>query len=257
MESIFIEAAFQRYFSSTERRSFRSLVECFGLSLQGLKERSMVVQKVFKTAGEPPLDVHFKLYTYKKSLWQGLFRRPRSKREVEHLKLFDACGISVPRVVGWGQMRRGWVKLDYEFLITVTIPGAIPLRAFVQQCALDAQLRGDIIRRLAKDVCAIHARHFFHQDLKWRNLLVVPKSKGQPDVYWIDCPNGYRDWSGLRRRHGRIKDLATLDKVAKDLCSLKERLRFVQCYLGLPPGDRAIRKWARAVEHYRKRRQDD
>ena len=71
---------------------------------------------------------------------------------------------------------------------------------------------------------------------------MVPKSEGQAEIYWIDCPSGYWDWSGLRWRHGRIKDFATLDEVAKDLCSLKERLRFVQYYLGVPPGDRAIIK---------------
>ena len=257
MESVFIKAPLEKYFSLSQRCSFRSLVEHFGLGLQGLKMRSVVVEKVLEATGQPPLEVHFKIYAYKKSLWHGLFRTPRARREIKHLQFFDTCGIPVPCVVGWGQKRRAWVKLDYEFLITVTVPGAMTLREFVQQCTPDARLRNTLIWRLAEHLYTVHTHRFFHRDLKWRNLLVVPKSEGEAEIYWIDCPSGYWDWSGLRWRHGQIKDFATLDEVAKDLCSLKERLRFVQYYLGVPPGNRAIRKFAAAVDKYRRRRQDD
>ncbi len=257
MESIFIKAEFRKFFSPEAKRSFSSLANYFGVKLQSIRVRSVVLQKVLKTAAQPPLDVHFKIYSYKKSPWQMLFRKSRAKREVRNLDFFASCGILVPRVVGWGQKSRSRVKLDYEFLITVTIPEAVPLREFIQKHASDSKLRRRIIRQLAKNTRTIHAHHFFHQDLKWRNLLVSLKSKEQFELYWIDCPRGYWDWSGLRRRHGRIKDLATLDKVAKDLCSLKERLFFIKHYLDVPSGDPAIRKFGRAVERYRKRRQDD
>ena len=219
IELIFIEPALSSFFSIAHKDAFEGIVRCFGLEIEHLKERSTVVRKTLQSDNKPPLDVHFKLYTYRKYPWQRLWRRSKACLEARHLKFFGTCGIPVPQVVGWGQRHIRGLKLSCEFLITKTLPNALPLKSLLQKCLPDHKQRAALIRNIALNVRTLHARNFFHQDLKWRNLLVTQQPKQAIEVYWIDCPNGYWDWSGLRRRHGRIKDLATLDKVAKDLCS--------------------------------------
>ena len=257
MERLCINPNFSPFFPADRCRSFAELAVLFGFELDTFKERSLVIHKVLKAPQQPPLDVYLKVYAYKKSFWQRMLRKGRVKREVRHLKFFETCGISVPSIVGWGQKyRAGFLKIEYECLITTTVPHALSLSEFAKKTRSNLSQRRRILRQLAQSVQAIHQRHFFHRDLHWRNLLVSRNINNYPSIYWIDCPSGYWDWSGLRRRRGRIKDLATLDKVARSCCSLKERLLFLK-YYGVSPGGRAIRSLAQAVARYHQSRHED
>ena len=73
----------------------------------------------------------------------------------------------------------------------------------------------------------MHDHHFTHNDLKWRNLLVNPAA----ELFLIDCPSG-SFWWGPALRYRIIKDLACLDKVAKQHLSRTQRLRFYLQYRG-------------------------
>ena len=59
----------------------------------------------------------------------------------------------------------------------------------------------------------------------------VDSEKERPWVYLIDCPMGRVLWGPLLRR-GIVKDLACLDKVAKQTLSKTDRLRFYLAYSG-------------------------
>jgi hypothetical protein len=67
----------------------------------------------------------------------------------------------------------------------------------------------------------MHDARFFHNDLKWRNILV--EEKNPPHVFFIDCPAGGRrvKW---RSRRCLVKDLACLDKVGKYTLTRTQRL---------------------------------
>ena len=78
------------------------------------------------------------------------------------------------------------------------------------------------------------------------------------DVFWIDCPNGYFDRTrGLRGKHGKIKDLATMDYDACKHSPKEERLYFLSVYSGLEIGCPEFEALAQQVVEYRKLKLDD
>lgn len=206
-----------------------------------------------KRGGES-LDAYFKTYATCRHAWDGLGRRSRAVWEARNLENFRRWGIPAPKVVAWGYRRRGWgCCSDRSFLITETVPGARPLRDV--WLSLDSPAatswRESVIDQLALQTRTLHGHRCFHQDLKWRNLLVDDEAR----LAWIDCPKGYVSRWRWRQRHGRIKDLATLDKVAVHRCTESERRRFLTVYLKTED-EAEIDRWARAVVAYRRRRQD-
>jgi hypothetical protein len=97
----------------------------------------------------------------------------------------------------------------------------------------------------------IHEAGFFHHDLVWRNV-VATFERGTPKVWWIDCPSGgFVRWGRHRRR---LKDLASLDKLASKHCTRGERLRFLGLYLGQPASAEATQRLARQILDYRRTR---
>jgi len=73
----------------------------------------------------------------------------------------------------------------------------------------------------------LHDKGFVHGDLKLRNILV---NFGQdPEVYIIDCPDGSIK-SGMLFDRGIVKDIACLDRTAKEFLSKTQRLKFYKDY---------------------------
>ncbi|MDA0272216.1 MAG: hypothetical protein O3C68_03065 [Proteobacteria bacterium] len=93
----------------------------------------------------------------------------------------------------------------------------------------DRQWRLQVIDRLSETVRQMHGNGFVHNDLKWRNILVDVTAGSA--IYLIDCPLG-RKMPGPFLARGIIKDLACLDKIAKQQLSKVERLRFYLAYKG-------------------------
>src|SRR5207253_1005236 len=81
----------------------------------------------------------------------------------------------------------------------------------------------------------------------WRNILVRLDSGG-PAIFLIDSSRGGVRRTWLSRHHGRIRDLASLDKLARFRLTATERLRWVRWYLG--EDDLAWRSLVRAVLRY-------
>jgi RIO-like serine/threonine protein kinase len=95
------------------------------------------------------------------------------------------------------------------------------------ECLRDSAWVARVSQQLANATRILHKRHFTHNDLKWRNLLV----NQQCELFLIDCPTG-SFWWGPFLRYRIIKDLACLDKVAKYKLSRAQRLRFYLQYRG-------------------------
>jgi hypothetical protein len=152
-------------------------------------------------------------------------------------------------------------------LITREVTGATQLDHFVKSLEAeenDASLKEDIYRQIIHSIATnlrkIHDQHFYHDDMKWRNVLVrrVGDHGERVEVFWIDCPNGYIDKTkGLRKNHGRIKDLATMDYDARQWVGKEERLYFLHVYSGLEVGSPEFNELASQVVEYRKMKIDD
>lgn len=172
---------------------------------------------------------------YVKRYWEagkGLRRylgRPRVKAEWQNLKHFAKWGIPTAQIVGYG-LERKMGAFVRGALITREIEKTQDL-ALLAKCG-DARLKDGawvdrVSRQLASATRTLHKRHFTHNDLKWRNLLVNDRA----ELFFIDCPSGGFWWGPLLDRR-IIKDLACLDKVAKYQLSRTQRLRFYLQYSG-------------------------
>ena len=60
----------------------------------------------------------------------------------------------------------------------------------------------------------------------------------------------------FRQTSGRLKDCATLDKLARLHCTQEERLRFVAGYLDQPVDAPEVASFAQAISNYRRKRFD-
>src|SRR5476651_703950 len=153
--------------------------------------------------------------------------KPRVKAEWQNLKRFAKWGIPTAEVVAWGLERRG-AAYDRGAMITRELPRTEDLSALADRHdpkLADRAWVDHVSRQLAGYTRAMHDRHFTHNDLKWRNLLVDDQAK----LFLIDCPNGAFWWSFMLR-YRITKDLACLDKVAKYHLSATQRLRFYLQY---------------------------
>lgn len=181
------------------------------------------------------------------------FGRSRARAEWENLLYFGRLGIPTAPLVAYGQ----------EILFGIFRRGALVTREvahthdLARLCA-DHHPRlaqrswvRDVSRQLADYTRRLHGNGFGHLDLKLRNILVTPEET--PRVYFIDCPAG-------RHRRGPVaerwftKDLACLNRDARQYTSRTQRLRFYLDYRGrqtLLPMDK--KKIARILHFFRNR----
>jgi tRNA A-37 threonylcarbamoyl transferase component Bud32 len=167
-----------------------------------------------------------------RSAGKGLRRylaRTRVKTECRNLKRFAKWGMPTPQVVAAG-LERSRGAFVRGALITRELVGTQDLAGLVNQ--RDPRLQSaEWVRAVSQQVAeltrCLHDHHFTHNDLKWRNLLVDEAGK----VFLIDCPSG-SFWWGPVLSYRIIKDLACLDKVAKQQLSRTQRLRFYLQYRG-------------------------
>lgn len=155
--------------------------------------------------------------------------RPRVKAEWQNLKYFAKWGVATAPIVAYGLERKigAFVR---GALITRELLGTEDLAQLAQRSdprLLDRHWVERVSQQLALATRTLHERHFTHNDLKWRNLLVDACG----ELFLIDCPTG-SFWWGPLLRYRIIKDLACLDKVAKYKLTRSQRLRFYLQYRG-------------------------
>jgi len=170
---------------------------------------------------------------YVKRYWgggKGLRRfvgRPRVKAEWQNLKNFAKWGIPTAPIVAYGLERRMGTFVRGA-LITRELENTLDMAhmakhqdpRFAEPCWVRA-----VSAQLARATRILHNHHFAHNDLKWRNLLVNDCA----ELFLIDCPTG-AFWWGPFLRYRMVKDLACLDKVASQVLSRSQRLRFYLQY---------------------------
>lgn len=158
--------------------------------------------------------------------WVG---RSRIRAEWENLHFFESLGIPIPPVIACGQATRCGI-FQKGALVTAELQGTVDL---AQLYAGNHPLLSDrhwvaaVSHQIADYTSRLHHHRFGHLDLKWRNILVTLDAS--PRVFFIDCPGG-------KIRHGPLanrwfaKDLACLDKIARQCLSRTQRLRFFMDY---------------------------
>lgn len=223
--------------------NFWRLNHCDAIELETFNS----LEKVINLKGEPvtqsPIsrlqrvrlaerDYYVKVYTQGGKYLRRFIGKSRAQTEWENLLYFSQLNIPIPRLVAFGMQSRYGV-FKYGALITAGINSAMDLANLSQQQGFlfkNQDWCRSLLAKLAQHIKQLHQSKFIHNDLKWRNLL-VDTSAAEPLLYFIDCPNGrhYR-WPFFMR--GVIKDLACLDKVARQQLSRTQRLYFYKVYTG-------------------------
>ncbi len=171
--------------------------------------------------------------------------RSRVRAEWENSAYFRQIGVPTARLVAFGERRKPSGDRIGALVIEElenTLDMAIVLKSGQQQ-QQDKLWLGTVTRKIAKYTCLLHEQGFVHGDLKLRNILV--NFNQDPEVYIIDCPDG-----SIKTRfffdRGVVKDLACLDRTAKEFLSKTQRLRFYKDYKKL---DRLRAKDKRTIKH--------
>jgi len=220
--------------SAAEREWFASLDRVF--ALEGERVAADGESEVIRLQRDG-YCYYVKRYSAAKGLrrWLG---RPRIQSEWLNLERFAAWGVPSVPVLARGLERRG-LSFARGAMITREVPGTRDMADLARKAdprLQDAAWVAAISTQLAQATRTLHAHHFAHNDLKWRNLLVDEQTR----LYLIDCPTG-GFWFGPLLRRRIVKDLACLDKVAKYQLSRTQRMRFFLDYRGrtrLSEGDK-------------------
>lgn len=182
------------------------------------------------------------------------FARPRVQAEWENLQAFEAWGVPTARIVAQGLERR-WGKFVRGAMITEEIRCTQDLADLAYQNdprLKDREWVDNVSQQIADITRTLHEHRFTHNDLKWRNILVTDQTP--PQVFLIDCPAGMV-WFEPFLSYRKVKDLACLDKVAKQVLSRTQRLRFYLRYRQLPHLGKADKQQLRKILNFFKGRE--
>jgi hypothetical protein len=194
---------------------------------------------------------HFflKVYSYS-GVWRlrTLGIASRAGREYRNLLRMADLGFHVPRPVACGQARTLGFVSD-SFVMTRAIEQAASIRILIRMPhtapfpmpGRTERLR--LIREFAARLRQAHEEKFFIHTLRSKNVLVTCTG-GQYVVHVIDVPfAGIWRWR-MMPRAGRVRDLASVMKWARELLSRTERMRFARAY----GADKALLRRAQAYQ---------
>jgi tRNA A-37 threonylcarbamoyl transferase component Bud32 len=159
------------------------------------------------------------------SSWLGF---SRLRVEARNQQWFNKIGISAARVVAYGE-ESFFLKTIRGVLVTEGLDDVTDLAEISRNYPekfQSTQWRNAVITDLAQVIAKLHQNRFCHNDLHWRNVLIQENEVNNvPKIYLIDCPSGkHLFWPFLYYR--KLKDLASLDKLAPNYLSRTQRLRF-------------------------------
>lgn len=209
-------------------RQFPTMDEAFAAEceyVRGVIGGSHSVRKIGATT-----SYYMKIYTARSGLKARLFGS-NAEREFNNLLYMESIGVLVPPVVAHGE-RTCADGLHQSVLVTQEVENSVDLRLLAE--ANHPLLRNrkwfdSMSTKLAQAVAQLHQHRFAHNDLNWRNILVVPDD--DPQVYLFDCARGRR-WIAPFLRFRIVKDLTHLDKLGQVYLSRTQRLRFYLTYCG-------------------------
>ncbi len=183
----------------------------------------------------------------------------RGLAEFRLLRRMIRLGLPAVRPVACGARRvAGFVAAC--FLITEEVPGAVNLTTFASELArgrrkIEPRQRRALVRRLARQVRALHETGFQHRQLFWRNLLVRFDLLERGEFFFLD-PRPVRAGRRVLPRDFWVRELAQLAVSAAPFTTRSERLRFLLDYFQVPRATDELRQQMRQIERYARRWHD-
>lgn len=212
---------------------------------------SSQTQRITVRVGGSEDTLYLKRYRYGAGRWR--FRMDKAACEARNYSyLRHSCEIAVPEVVCLGCRSRLLWRRD-GFLLTRSISGSVSLDVLAARhwpTAADGASspeRRALLETACEMIRRMHARHFYHLDLQWRNILVQDMRR----LFVIDSWRGGPRWGPVFRAHGRLRDLSSLAKEAMVRLSRTERLRWLRRYFGARRLSKEHRMVIRAIERDR------
>ncbi|MEE8170546.1 MAG: lipopolysaccharide kinase InaA family protein [Phycisphaerae bacterium] len=244
----FVEQGMRPLLAACGLREYADFVDCAAGEVVS-RSGTTLTRRLELDDGVRRETVYLKRYRYDGDRWRHRFRRHKGFVEARNYAILrERCGVRVPDVIAYGGRRSGWRLLD-AFLITRAVAGAEPLDRLLVGQSSTLSTRRALMRVVAETTARMHARHFYHFDLQWRNLLIRP-SDDAFEVFVIDSSRGGLRHSPPGRRHGRVRDLASLDKLGRVHLSRADRIRWLRHYLGAERLDSGARRLMHDVHHY-------
>jgi tRNA A-37 threonylcarbamoyl transferase component Bud32 len=212
---------------SESARAFQTLESVFALRGEKITTGDLGATSRARIKGR---DFYVKLY---RKAGKGVRRwigRSRLRGEWENLLQFQEWGIPCARLVAYGLEKRGPFFL-HGAIVTEGLPETSDLAELAKKN--DSRLKNPrwvsaVSQQVAASARVMHRHNFAHGDFKWRNLLVTAGEP--PRLYLIDCPAG-AFWFRPFLQYRKNKDIACLDKVAKNILTRTQRMRFYLDYL--------------------------
>lgn len=188
------------------------------------------------------VECFLKIYRFSGRRPRWALQGDKASVETANYRHLEKLGVDVPEVICHGS-RGGLFLLRDAFILTHAVPNAVALDAFVDarwnaRRSLAAKSEIDVTRRELLTVSAtvakrMHEGGFFHVDLQWRNILASQSADGAIRLFVIDSSRGGLREAGVRREHGRLRDLSSLAKDARTRMTRSEMLRWLRAYLGV------------------------
>ncbi|WP_448218814.1 lipopolysaccharide kinase InaA family protein [Endozoicomonas sp. 2B-B] len=219
----------QDYQNSPAASAFSSLDKVFALSGQPITKDTLSNVRRVEVDNT---GYYVKRYTRAGKGLRRYIGRSRIKAEWENMLFFHEIGVPAAPVVAYGEEKKHGV-MTRGALITREVENTWNLKMLVDQDLpqlYSRQWMGIVISQVAAATRKLHENNFIHTDLKWRNILVTKTEN--PVIALIDCPAGAQ-MSGWLQKRNIVKDLACLDKVAKEVLSQSQRLSFYKQYAGV------------------------
>lgn len=180
---------------------------------------------------------------------RGLLAPQRVIREARNFLFFREHGVPTATVVAYG-LERSYGSFVRGALVTEEVPNTRDLAKTVREhpeYLADKPWFEAVSKQVAEMTRKLHDAGFAHNDLKWRNLLVDEASP--PKVHMIDCPFG-NHWWHVFLQYRIVKDLASLDREAKNRLSASQRLRFYLAYARLGRLDARSKRQIRRIAKF-------
>lgn len=179
-------------------------------------------------AGRPEV-LYIKCYHYEAERFGHWARASRAWREARNYLTFPRLGIPGPEPIAVGEERVGY-SLRRAVIVTREIPDTLDLETAIgtPEFRSDGALRRSLLSHAAALAGGAHRQHFYHRDLKVRNLLVQGFPSRDSRLFWIDCPLGGFYWLG--RGHLAAADIGDMGKSLRPAVSAEEWAAFRRAY---------------------------
>ena len=213
-------------YSEKIKNNFSNLEKVFALNGEKLSSHSL--SEVIKVEIDNRVFYVKRYFCGGKGLRKHI-GRSRCRAEWENLMYFNRLGIKTPEVVAYGEEKKLGAFTGRGVLITEETANTKDLDRIASSndpLFEKYHWRLQVANQVAENVRKLHSARFIHNDLNWRNILVTLETK--PEVIFLDVPMGRKHYFTFKRF--AAKDIAYLDKKAKQFLSKSFRLRFYLLY---------------------------